>query len=79
MFRSVEKALNDFQGTLDYLSDLGSSHVSNEVQVAHYAVVKQALLVTLGQALGDDFTDELRKEWDGAFDMVTEAKTKGKY
>ena len=42
---------------------LGQRHGGYGVRPAHHTVVSEALLLTLGQGLGDAFTDELRDAW----------------
>ena len=42
---------------------LGQRHVGYGVQEQDYAVVGEALLWTLGQGLGEDFTDEVKQAW----------------
>ena len=41
------------------------------VKLPHYEVVGNALLKTLQDALGPDFTDELRDMWLEVYGMVT--------
>ncbi len=42
---------------------LGERHVDYEVKESHYDTVGEALLWTLGQGLGDDFTAEAKEAW----------------
>jgi len=42
---------------------LGKRHVGYGVQDAHYDTVGQALLWTLGQGLGDAFTEDVAAAW----------------
>lgn len=42
---------------------LGKRHVGYGVEDAHYNVVGEALLWTLGQGLGEKFTDEVKEAW----------------
>ena len=48
---------------LETVRDLGRRHVDYGVPDESYATVGQALLWTLGQGLGDDFTDEVKAAW----------------
>lgn len=45
------------------VKDLAVRHVHYGVKDEHYDVVGQALLWTLGQGLGDDFTPEVEAAW----------------
>lgn len=53
------------------LQHLGRSHVKYGVQDSHYAVVGQALIWTLAQGLGDQFTDEVRSAWVATYDLLS--------
>lgn len=50
---------------------LGRRHASYGVQVDHFATVGRALLWTLEQALGDDFTDATAHAWAAAYRHVS--------
>ena len=56
----VDNALIDYQGSEDSLIKLGGRHVTRGISAAHYDIVGQAFLKTLGDALGADFTPELK-------------------
>jgi hemoglobin-like flavoprotein len=49
---------------------LGRRHAGYGVKDAHYATVASALLWTLEQGLGDDFTAEMREAWTLAYGML---------
>jgi hemoglobin-like flavoprotein len=42
---------------------------------AHYATVGAALLKTLGQGLGDAFTDEVKQAWTEVYSVMAEVMT----
>ena len=48
---------------LETVRDLGRRHVDYGVPDESYATVGQALLWTLGQGLGDEFTDDVKAAW----------------
>lgn len=50
---------------------LGRRHVGYGVQDAHYATVGAALLWTLGQGLGDDFTPDVEAAWATAYGVLS--------
>ena len=51
-------------------SQLALSHAQLGVRAEHFEPMGSALLVTLGEAMGADFSDELQKAWRAAFDTV---------
>lgn len=58
-----------FQTELD---DLARSHATVGVKAEYYAPMGSALLVTLGELLREDFTEELQGAWRSAYDYVSE-------
>ena len=50
---------------------LGARHAGYGVQVSHYDTVGEALIATLEQGLGDDFTPELRDAWVSCYRAVS--------
>jgi hemoglobin-like flavoprotein len=55
---------------LPVLQNLGSRHAGYMVQDRHYDLVGQALLWTLREGLGDDFTPELESAWKRVYGFV---------
>src|SRR5688572_33387119 len=53
------------------LKQLGARHQSYGVQDEHYGKVATALIGTLEEGLGDDFTPELRSAWTEAFVLIS--------
>jgi nitric oxide dioxygenase len=49
---------------------LASVHTRAGVRAAHFAPMGHALLVTLGEAMGAEFTSELQAAWRAAYDHV---------
>jgi hemoglobin-like flavoprotein len=49
------------------VQDLGRRHAGYGVRPEYYATVAEALLWTLGQGLGDDFTPETKQAWVEAY------------
>jgi hemoglobin-like flavoprotein len=49
---------------------LGRRHAGYGVQEHHYATVAEALLWTLEQGLGKDFTPEVRQAWTEAYGLL---------
>jgi hypothetical protein len=59
------------------LRDLGARHTAYGVLPSHYDIVGQALLHTLETALGDAWTDEVKKGWIGVYTFVSTAMIEG--
>ena len=53
------------------LSDLGVRHAGYMVQEHHYDLVGEALLWTLQEGLGDEFTDETRQAWTAVYSFIS--------
>ena len=52
------------------LTSLGTKHVGYGVVPEHYAVVGEALIATLGDALGDAFDAETKAAWVAVYGIV---------
>ena len=59
------------------LKKLGKAHVSYGVLEPHYDVVGQALIATLGGALGDAFTDEVKAAWVEIYGVISSTMIAG--
>jgi hemoglobin-like flavoprotein len=55
------------------VADLGRKHVEYGVVDAHYDTVCAALMWTLGQGLGADFTPEVKGAWAEAYEFLATA------
>lgn len=55
---------------LGAVADLGRRHVGYGVQDSHYDTVGAALLWTLEQGLGPDFTPETKAAWTDAYTLL---------
>jgi hemoglobin-like flavoprotein len=55
--------LNNIEALLPAVKSLGARHVSYGVKDEHYETVGGALIWTLGQGLGEAFTDEVKAAW----------------
>jgi hemoglobin-like flavoprotein len=54
-----------------YLGRLGHAHGDHGVQKSHFEAVGDALVFTLAQILGEDFTPEIRCAWIDAYTEVS--------
>mmetsp|Transcript_32874 Transcript_32874/g.49604 ORF Transcript_32874/g.49604 Transcript_32874/m.49604 type:complete len:328 (-) Transcript_32874:31-1014(-) len=60
------------------LKSLGARHSKYGVVEAHYPVVGQALLDTLGKALGEnDFTDGVKEGWSDVYGLISKTMQEG--
>ena len=59
------------------LKDLGARHVRYGVADRHYDSVGAALIWTLEQGLGADFTDEVRNAWTVAYGKIAQTMQQG--
>ncbi|MAT92042.1 MAG: hemin receptor [Halioglobus sp.] len=63
MLNTAVASLDRLDAIVPAVQALGQRHVGYGVQEQDYAVVGEALLWTLGQGLGEDFTDEVKQAW----------------
>jgi|GEM_PF-213325 len=68
----VVASLNDLDRIVPTVQELGARHVDYGVADSDYDTVGAALLWTLGQGLGDDFTDEVKAAWAAAFGVLAD-------
>lgn len=67
MINMVVMSLDNLAPLLDRVEDLGRRHVGYGVTDAHYDTVGSALLWTLGQGLGEQFTPPVEAAWTEAY------------
>lgn len=63
-------ALDDLDALIPVVYNLGKRHINYGVQKAHYAIVGEALIWTLAQGLGDDFTPEVQEAWAEVYGII---------
>jgi hemoglobin-like flavoprotein len=68
---AVVKSLDRIETMLDDLRALARRHDRYGVREEHYASVGAALLWTLEQGLGLDFTPDVRKAWASAYGLLS--------
>lgn len=66
---AVDK-LDDLPTLLPVLESLAQRHVGYGVREEHYASVGSALLKTLAQGLGDEFTPPVRDAWAQTYGLI---------
>lgn len=69
----VVDSLHSLQDILPEVQSLGVSHRAYGAEPEHYAVVGDALIATLEQALGEDFSAETREAWTRAYSTLSAA------
>lgn len=63
MIGTAVNALDRLEEIVPAVQDLGRRHVGYGVKKEDYDVVGEALVWTLGEGLGDSFTDEVKGAW----------------
>lgn len=71
----VVGSIHHMETIIPAVAELGKRHLSYGVHRAQYAVVGEALIWTLEQALGDIFTTEARSAWIKVYKMLADAAT----
>lgn len=64
------EGLDRLETLAPFVRDLGRRHVGYGAQAAHYATVGTALLATLEQTLGSNFTPEVREAWRETYTLL---------
>lgn len=64
--------LNDLDALVPVLQALAVRHVAYGVEASHYQTVGDALLKTLEQGLGTDFTTDVRSAWVAVYGLVAQ-------
>ena len=77
MIASAVRGLSDPNALIPVLTALGRRHSGYGVVDAHYTTVAEALLWTLEQGLGDDFTPPTRDAWIAAYSMMASVMQQG--
>ena len=67
MLGAAVAGLDDLNHLTPALEALGRRHVDYEVRDEHYNTVGEALLWTLAQGLGDEFTPEAKEAWSRVY------------
>ena len=69
--------LDDLEQILPAVEALGKRHLDYKVEDAHYETVGAALLWTLEQGLGDEFTAETREAWTKVYTALAATMKQG--
>jgi len=71
------EALDDVGPLVPTLKQMGADHAGYGVKPQDYNVVGAALLWTLEQGLGGDFTDEVKSAWGAVYDVLASTMKAG--
>jgi hemoglobin-like flavoprotein len=67
------RGLSRLETIVPAVQAMGERHAGYGVEERDYATVASALLTTLGQGLGDDFTPDIKQAWTDVYQLL--AKT----
>jgi len=76
---TVVNGLDNLGDILPVVRDLGRRHVGYGVKQKDYETVGAALLWTLKQGLGDDFTEETKQAWSAAYGLLSSTMIEAGY
>lgn len=71
MLGMVVSGLTKLDALVPAVRALGKRHATYDVHEEHFAPVGAALLWTLEQGLGDDFTPEVKEAWATAYGVLS--------
>ena len=75
--KTAVDGLDDIESVAPFLVRLGARHVRYGVVPAHFDLVGEALMWTLEQGLGEEFTPEVHEAWAAAFGVIASAMLTG--
>lgn len=73
MIATAVNSLDRLEDIVPAVQDLGRRHVGYGVEEKDYAVVGEALIWTLGQGLGEFFTDDVKAAWIEVYTILSDA------
>lgn len=73
MLGTAVNGLSRLDALLPAVHALGERHAGYDVQAGHFEPVGQALLWTLKQGLGEEFTPAVEEAWATAYDVLSGA------
>lgn len=72
MITTAVNKLTELNVLVPVLQNLGKRHGGYGVQDSHYDTVGAALLKTLGQGLGNEFTQDVKAAWTNAYSVMAD-------
>ena len=79
MINMVVISLDKLGPILETIEGMGRRHVAYGVTEAHYDTVGSALIWTLGQGLGEQFTPAVENAWADAYSTLASAMKQAAY
>jgi len=79
MIGTAVHKLNNLEMVVPVLQSLGKRHVRYGVQEEHYKTVGAALLTTLSQGLGENFTPPVKEAWTLVYGVMADVMIKAAY
>lgn len=79
MIATAVGTLNDLDKLIPAVEEMGVRHVSYGVEKEHYGIVGEALIWTLEQGLGEDFTPETKSAWVNVYTILSNVATSTAY
>ena len=73
----VIKNASDVETLKQYCFNMGDRHKKYHCAAEHFGVVGDAFIMTLTEFLGDDFTPEIKQQFQLLYDTVAEMTIKG--
>ena len=67
----------NLDGLVEVLKNLGRKHKVYGVLEAHYPIVGEALIGTLSDALGDNFTPDIKAAWVELYGVISSTMIAG--
>lgn len=77
MLAAAVNGLSNASALVPVLTELGRRHVAYGVLDRNYVTVGSALIWTLQQGMGKDFTDEVRDAWCAAYELMAGVMQQG--
>ena len=77
MLALAVRGLDEPQTMVRELEALGQRHVTYHVEPQHYIHMNTAILETLADCLGENFTSGMRRSWIKALELLTTVMLKG--
>lgn len=70
MLNKVVQGMDRLDETIPLVEELGRRHAEYGVMDEHYDAVGEALLWTLEQGVGEEFTPQVREAWASAYELI---------
>jgi hemoglobin-like flavoprotein len=77
MITLAVNSLNNLDDVIQPIKDMGARHAGYGVKPGDYDKVADALLWTLGEGLGDDFTPEVKAAWVEVYTVLADTMKRG--